>query len=72
MERQANRCQLPIQRGSSSEAFPIPETPLKRVTEAAHYCAHRTCTFLSCAFCEQEGHLAAPSLFLDKKKKRRL
>jgi O-acetyl-ADP-ribose deacetylase (regulator of RNase III) len=30
------------------------------VAEAALYCAHRTSTFLSCAFCEQEGHLAAP------------
>src|SRR6185369_16082521 len=26
----------------------------------ALYCGHRTSTFLSCAFCEQEGHLAAP------------
>ena len=33
------------------------------MAEAALYCAHRTSTFLSCAFCEQEGHLAAPSLF---------
>jgi len=24
-------------------------------------CAHRTSTVSSCAFCEQEGHLAAPS-----------
>jgi hypothetical protein len=32
------------------------------VAEAALYCAHRTSTFLSCAFCEQEGHLAAPLL----------
>jgi hypothetical protein len=24
-------------------------------------CAHRTSTFLSCAFCEQKGHLATPS-----------
>ena len=31
------------------------------VAEAALYCAHRTSTVLSCAFCEQEGHLAAPS-----------
>ena len=30
------------------------------VAEAALYCAHRTSTFLSCAFCEQEGHLATP------------
>ena len=28
--------------------------------EAALDCAHRTSTFLSCAFCEQEGHLATP------------
>ena len=31
------------------------------VAEVALYCAHRTNTFLSCAFCEQEGHLVAPS-----------
>jgi hypothetical protein len=31
------------------------------VAKAALYCAHRTSTFLSCAFCEQEGHLAAPA-----------
>ena len=31
---------------------------LKRVAKAALYCAHRTSTFLSCASCEQEGHLA--------------
>ena len=31
----------------------------KRVAKVALYCAHRTSTFLSCAFCEQEGHLAA-------------
>jgi hypothetical protein len=31
------------------------------VAEAALYCAHRTSTVSSCAFCEQEGHLAAPS-----------
>ena len=30
------------------------------MAEAALYCAHRTSTFLSCAFREQEGHLAAP------------
>ena len=30
------------------------------VAKAALYCAHRTSTILSCAFCEQEGHLAAP------------
>jgi len=32
----------------------------KGVDAAALYCAHRTSTFVSCAFCEQEGHLAAP------------
>ena len=31
-----------------------------RSGQAALYCAHRTSTVLSCAFCEQEGHLAAP------------
>ena len=29
--------------------------------QAVLYCAHRTSTASSCAFCEQEGHLAAPS-----------
>ena len=33
---------------------------LEGVAKVALYCAHRTSTFLSCAFCEQEGHLAAP------------
>ena len=37
---------------------------LEGVAKAALYCAHRTSTFLSCAFCEQEGHLAAPSSHL--------
>ena len=31
------------------------------VAEAALYCAHRTSTFLSCAFCEREGRLADPA-----------
>jgi hypothetical protein len=36
--------------------------PLFRgVAKVALYCAHRTSTVSSCAFCEQEGHLAAPS-----------
>jgi hypothetical protein len=39
--------------------FPIPL--FRGVAEAALYCAHRTSTVSSCAFCEQEGHLAAPS-----------
>ena len=33
---------------------------LKGAAEAALYCAHRTSTFLSCAFCEQEGYLGTP------------
>ena len=44
----------------SNEAFLFLQTLLKGVAEVALYCAHRTSTFLSCAFCEQEGHLAAP------------
>ena len=36
---------------------------LEGVAKAALYCAHRTSTFRACAFCEQEGHLAAPHLF---------
>ena len=45
---------------ASDEDLSNPYTYLKRVAKAALYCAHRTCIFLSCAFCEQEGHLAAP------------
>ena len=30
------------------------------VAEPALYCAHRMSTVSPCAFCEQEGHLAAP------------
>ena len=37
---------------------------LEGVAEAALYCAHRTSTVSPCAFCEQEGHLAAPSPIL--------
>jgi hypothetical protein len=33
---------------------------LRRSGQVALDCAHRTSTFLSCAFCEQKGHLAAP------------
>jgi len=36
---------------------------LKGAAKDALYCAHRTSTFLSCAFCEQEGHLAVPFSF---------
>ena len=32
----------------------------KGVAKVALDCAHRTSTVSSCAFCEQEGHLAAP------------
>jgi len=47
---------------ASNEAFPTSLCFfLEGVAEAALYCAHRTSTFLSCAFCEQEGHLATPS-----------
>jgi hypothetical protein len=38
---------------------PISHTSLKRSSQAALCCAHRTSTVSSCAFCEQEGHLAA-------------
>jgi hypothetical protein len=37
---------------------------LLRSGQAALYCAHRTSTVSSYAFCEQEGHLAAPPLSL--------
>ena len=37
--------------------------PLSRgVAEAALYCAHRATTASSWGLCEQEGHLATPSL----------
>ena len=38
------------------------QTFVKGVVEVALDCAHRTSTFLSCAFCEQEGHLTTPGL----------
>jgi hypothetical protein len=42
---------------------PIGRLPLHIIgsRQVALYCAHRTSTVFSCAFCEQEGHLAAPS-----------
>ena len=40
---------------------------LEGVAEAALYCAHRTSTVSSCAFCEQEGHLDAPSSFFSSR-----
>src|SRR6185295_17739190 len=33
---------------------------LKGAAKAALHCAHRTSTVSPCAFCEHEGHLAAP------------
>ena len=45
---------------SSIESRLILLVSLGRSDRVALYCAHRTSTFLSCAFCEQEGHLAAP------------
>jgi hypothetical protein len=45
------------QRGSSDHFYLF----LEGVAEAALYCAHRTSTVSSCAFCEQEGHLGTPS-----------
>ena len=45
----------------SNEALPTFYTfSVEGVVEAALYCAHRTSTFLSCAFCEQKGHLTTP------------
>ena len=49
---------LPLR--ASNEALQLPYPPSRGVAEAALYCAHRTSTASSCAFCEQEGHLAAP------------
>jgi hypothetical protein len=45
---------------SPIESRLIPNVFPGRSGQVALYCAHRTSTFLSCAFCEQEGHLAAP------------
>ena len=45
----------------SSASLPSLSTFFRGVAEAALYCAHRTSTVSPCAFCEQEGHLAAPS-----------
>jgi hypothetical protein len=42
-------------------AFRSSSPLVKGVAEAALYCAHRTSTVSPCAFCEQEGRLAAPS-----------
>ena len=40
-------------------SFPLHRSLGRGAAEADLYCAHRTSTFLVCAFCEQEGHLAA-------------
>jgi hypothetical protein len=45
----------------SNVALQILYVILKGMAEAALDCAHRTSTVSSCAFCEQGGHLAAPS-----------
>jgi hypothetical protein len=45
---------------TSNEGLRFLMSFLEKAAKAALYCAHRTSTFLSCAFCEQEGHLAAP------------
>jgi hypothetical protein len=55
---------LILERGCRTSTFQFSIPLFRGVAEAALYCAHRTSTVSSCAFCEQEGHLAAPSLFL--------
>ena len=47
--------------GTWERAFRFSIPLFEGVAKVALYCVHRTSTFLSCAFCEQEGHLAAPS-----------
>ena len=49
---------LPLRAFSEPFRFLLP--PFRGVVRLPFHCAHRTSTFLSCAFCEQEGHLAAP------------
>ena len=44
-----------------ARAFQSSSPLVKGVAKVALYCAHRTSTVSPCAFCEQEGHLAAPS-----------
>jgi hypothetical protein len=46
---------------SRARAFQFPIPPFRGVAKAALNCAHRTSTVSPCAFCEQGGHLAAPS-----------
>jgi hypothetical protein len=49
---------------SSNEHFLLLLVSPGGVAEAALYCAHRTSTFLSCAFREQEDDQAALTLFI--------
>ncbi len=48
---------------SRARAFPFPIPPFRGGVKAALNCAHRTSTVSPYAFCEQGGHLAAPSSF---------
>jgi hypothetical protein len=48
------------QKGRPARPFQFSLPLFRGVAEAALYCAHRTSTVSSCAFCEQKGHLAAP------------
>ena len=50
------------QKGRPARPFQFSLPLFRGVAEAALYCAHRTSTDSSCAFCEQEGHLATPLL----------
>ena len=43
-----------------SRTLLMPLFPLKGSGQIGVHCARRTSTFLSCAFREQEGHLAVP------------
>ena len=56
--RSLARQDVPVSR---ARAFQSSSLLVKGGAEAALYCAHRTSTVSPCAFCEQEGHLAAPS-----------
>jgi len=54
---QSNFYDVPL---ALARAFRLSSPLVKGVAKAALYCAHRTSTVSPCAFCEQEGHLAAP------------
>ena len=51
---------------SPGEGLPVRQPQFKGVAKAALYCAHRTSTVSPCAFCEQEGRLAALSSHLSE------